>query len=60
MVTEKKLTPVPTPKLLFSYQKVGSLVIVPESPNVGAAIRVRNPLKTIKTLLGNLTPSDLP
>ena len=48
MVTKKRLTPVSTSELLFSDQEVGSLVIVPESPNVGTVIRVRNFSPTIK------------
>ena len=59
MHCKKKLTPVSTPEFLLSDQKVGSLVVVPESPNVGAVPQVRNLSPTIKTL-EDLTPSDLP
>jgi hypothetical protein len=50
MVTKKKeLTPVSTPELVFSDQKMGSLVVVAESPNIGAVLWVRNFSPTIKT-----------
>jgi len=42
----KKLTSVSTPELLFSDQEVGSLVVVPKSPNVGAVPEIRNSFPT--------------
>ena len=39
--SKKKLTSVSTPELIFSDQKVGSLVVVSKSPNVGALIQIK-------------------
>jgi hypothetical protein len=60
MVTKKqKLTPVSTPELVFSDQKVGSLVVVAESPNIGAAIWVSNFSPNDQDRQESLTPSGL-
>ena len=48
-MTEKSLTSVSTSKLFFTNQNVDSLVIVPESPDVGSVIQVR---KTAQPLGG--------
>ena len=50
---KRNLTSVSTPELVFSDQKVGSLVIIPESPDVGPALPVR---KSSPTTLGRPHP----
>jgi len=37
---------VSTPELIFSDQQVGSLVVIPKSPNVGAVRHIRNSMVT--------------
>ena len=59
VMVEKPLTSVSPSELVFTDQKVGSLVIVPEAPNVCSVIRVKT-LPQLPSLWEDLTPSDLP
>ena len=45
------LTSVSPPELIFSDQKVSSLVVVPKPPNIGAVLHIRN-LSPTNTIVG--------